>query len=114
MDGSRHSLQQRKEGRPGIGNKAGSSLATSIVFLSNSVAQALLASFQLPVACRDQLLLSQYNTLHLLGYKLDWNVYTCLKQLYDGRNMYIIYYLKNSCMFRHFSFINLKMANEKC
>jgi len=70
MDGSRHLLQQRKEGRLGIGNKTGSSLASPIVFLSNSVAQALLACFHLPVDCRDQLLSSQYNTLHLQGYTL--------------------------------------------
>ena len=25
--------------------------------------------------------------------KLDWSVYTCLTQLYDGRDMYIIYYI---------------------
>ena len=70
MDGSRHLLQQRKEERLGIGNKTGSSPATSIVFLSKSVAQSLLACFHLPVACRDQLLSSRYNTLHLQGYTL--------------------------------------------
>jgi hypothetical protein len=36
--------------------------------LSNSVAQALLACFPLPVACMDHLLSSQYNTAHLWGY----------------------------------------------
>ena len=68
MDGSIRLLQQRKEERLGIGNKTGSSLATSIVFLSNSVAQAVLACFPLPVACRDLLLSSQYNNVHLQGY----------------------------------------------
>lgn len=68
MDGSRHLLQRRKEGRLGIGNKTGSSLATPFVFLSNSVAQTLLVCFPLPVVCRDQLLSSQYNTVHLQGY----------------------------------------------
>jgi hypothetical protein len=68
MDRSRHLLQQRKEGRLGIGNKTGSSLATPIVFLSNSVAQTLLVCFPLAVVCRDQLLSSQYNTVHLQGY----------------------------------------------
>jgi len=38
--------------------------------------------------------------------KLDWSVCTCLTQLYGGRDMY------NSCLLS-FSFINLKMANEK-
>ena len=57
-------------------------------------------------------------------YKLDWSVYTCLTQLYDGRDKYIIYYMKNNYMFRHFTLAvfvlrnenltNLKMANEKC
>jgi len=44
-------------------------------------------------------------------------LYTCLTQLYDGKDMYLIYYIKNNYMFRHFSlafFNNLKMANEKC
>ena len=27
--------------------------------------------------------------------KLDWSVCTCLTQLYDGREMYRIYYIKN-------------------
>ena len=34
--------------------------------------------------------------------KLDWSVYTCLTQLYDDRDVYIIYYIKNNYMFRHF------------
>jgi len=39
--------------------------------------------------------------------ELDWNVYMysyiCLTQLYDGRDMYRIYYVKNKYMFRHFT-----------
>ena len=31
--------------------------------------------------------------------KLDWSVCTCLTQLYDGRDMYIIYYIKNNYMY---------------
>jgi len=37
--------------------------------------------------------------------KLDLSVYTCLTQLYDGRDMYIIYYIlfvPNSIMFMNF------------
>jgi len=34
--------------------------------------------------------------------KLDWSVCTCLTQLYDGRDTYRIYYIKNNYMFRHF------------
>ena len=34
--------------------------------------------------------------------KLDWSVCNCLTQLYIGRDMYRIYYIKNY-MFRHFS-----------
>ena len=44
--------------------------------------------------------------------KLDWSVYTCLTQLYDGRDMYKIYYIKNY-MFRHFSLAILRLINEK-
>jgi len=53
--------------------------------------------------------------------KLEWSVCICLTQLYDGRDMYRIYYM-NNYMFRHFtlaifwlrnSFLNLKMANVK-
>jgi len=32
--------------------------------------------------------------------KLDWSVCTCLTQLYDGRDLYRIYYIKNNHMFR--------------
>ena len=35
--------------------------------------------------------------------KLDWNVCICLTQLYDGRDMYRIYYIKNNYMFWHFT-----------
>jgi len=33
--------------------------------------------------------------------KLDWSVCTCLTQLYDGGDMYRIYYIKNNYTFRH-------------
>ena len=45
--------------------------------------------------------------------KLDWNVYTCLTQLYDGRDMHIIYYIKNNYMFWHFSLAIFRLINEK-
>ena len=45
--------------------------------------------------------------------ELDWNVYTCLTQLYDGRDMYIIYYIKNNYMFRHFSLAIFRLINKK-
>ena len=35
--------------------------------------------------------------------KLDWSVCICLTQLYDGRDMYRIYLIKNNYMFRHFT-----------
>jgi len=44
---------------------------------------------------------------------LDWSVYTRLTQLYDGRDMYIIYYIKNNYMFRHFSLAIFRLINEK-
>jgi len=44
---------------------------------------------------------------------LDWSVYTCLTHLYDGRDMYIIYYIKNNYMFRQFSLAIFRLINEK-
>jgi len=45
--------------------------------------------------------------------KLYWSVCICLTQLYDGRDMYIIYYIKNNYMFRHFSLAIFRLINEK-
>ena len=45
--------------------------------------------------------------------KLDWSVYICLTQLYDGIDMYIIYYIKNNYMFRPFSLAIFRLINEK-
>ena len=39
--------------------------------------------------------------------KLDWSVCTCLTQLYDGRDMYRIYYIKNNYMFRPFKLASI-------
>ena len=47
------------------------------------------------------------------NYKLDWSVYTCLTQVYDGRDMYIIYYIKNNYMFWHFTLAIFRLRNEK-
>jgi len=47
------------------------------------------------------------------GFWLDWNVYTCLTQLYDGRDMYIIYYIKNNYTFRHFSLATFRLINKE-
>jgi len=44
--------------------------------------------------------------------ELDWSVYTCLTQLYDGRDMYIIYYIKKNYMFRPFSLAIFRLINE--
>jgi len=46
-------------------------------------------------------------------FQLEWSVYTCLTQLYDGRDMYIIYYVKNNYMFRPFSLAIFRLINEK-
>ena len=43
----------------------------------------------------------------------DWSVYTCLTQLYDGRDMYMIYYIKNSYMFQPFTLAIVRLRNEK-
>ena len=45
--------------------------------------------------------------------KLDWSVCICLTQLYDGRDMYIIYYIKNNYRFRHFTLAIFRLRNEK-
>ena len=45
--------------------------------------------------------------------KLDWSVCICITQLYDGRYMYRIYYIKNNYMFRHFILPIFRLRNEK-
>jgi len=45
--------------------------------------------------------------------ELDWSVCTCLTQLYDGRYMYRIYYIKNNYMFRHFTLVIFRLRNKK-
>ena len=45
--------------------------------------------------------------------KLDWSVCICLTQLYDGRDMHRIYYIKNNYMFRHFILAIFRLINEK-
>jgi len=44
--------------------------------------------------------------------KLDWGVCACLTQLYDGRDMYRIYYIKNNYMFRSLTLANIRLRNE--
>jgi len=45
--------------------------------------------------------------------KRDWSVCICLTQLYAGRDMYRIYYIKNNYMFRHFTLAIFRLRNEK-
>ena len=45
--------------------------------------------------------------------KLDWSVCTSLTQLYDGRDMYRIYYIKNNYIFRSFTLAIIGLRNEK-
>jgi len=45
--------------------------------------------------------------------KLDWSVCICLTQLYDGRDMYRIYYIKNNYIFRHFTLAIFRLRNKK-
>ena len=45
--------------------------------------------------------------------KLDWSLCICLTQLYDGRDMYRIYYIKSNYMFRHFTLDIFRLENEK-
>jgi len=37
----------------------------------------------------------------------------CLTQLYDGRDMYRIYYITNNYMFRHLTMAIFRLRNEK-
>jgi len=37
----------------------------------------------------------------------------CLTELYDGRDMYRVYYIKNNYMFRHFSLAIFRLINKK-
>jgi len=45
--------------------------------------------------------------------KLYWSVRTCLTQLYDGRDTYRIYYIKNNYVFRHFTLAIFRLRNKK-
>jgi len=54
------------------------------------------------------------NTLTKLGFKLDWSVYTCLRQLLDGRGTYRIYYIKNNYMFLPFSLAIIRVETYSC
>jgi len=45
--------------------------------------------------------------------KLYCSVFICLTQLYDGIDMYRIYYIKNNYMFRHFTLTIFRLRNEK-
>jgi len=58
---------------------------------------------------------SAVSTSQLRGFivELHCSVCTCLTQLYDGREIYIIYYIKNNYMFRHFSLAIFRLRNEK-
>ena len=51
--------------------------------------------------------------INIVRSKLDWIVCVCLTQIYDGRDIYRIYYIKNSYMFRHFSLAIFRLRNEK-
>ena len=44
--------------------------------------------------------------------KLDWNVCICLTQIYDGRDTYRVYYMKNNYMFQHFTLAIFKLRNK--
>jgi len=46
--------------------------------------------------------------------KLDWCVCTCLTQLYDGRYIFIIYYINNNYMFRHFTSAFSQPEDDQC
>ena len=66
-----------------------------------------------------QLILQHYISQHylfiqyILLHKLDCSVCICLTQLYDCRDMYRIYYIKNNYVFRHFTLAIFRLRNEK-
>ena len=45
--------------------------------------------------------------------KLYWSVCTGLTQIYDGRYMCRIYYIKNNYVFRHFILAIFRLRNKK-
>ena len=45
--------------------------------------------------------------------ELDWSLWICLTQLFDDRDMYRIYYIKNNYMFRHFTLAIVRLRNER-
>ena len=45
--------------------------------------------------------------------KLDWSVCVCLIQIYNGRDMYRIYYIKNNYMFWPFTLAIFRLRNKK-
>ena len=45
--------------------------------------------------------------------KLDWSVCTYLTQVYDGRDMYRIYNIKNNYMFWHLTLAIIRLRNER-
>ena len=49
----------------------------------------------------------------ILPIELDWSIYTCLTQLYDDRNIYIIYYIKNTYTFRPSLLAIFRLINKK-
>ena len=44
--------------------------------------------------------------------KLDWSVCICLTQLYDGRDMYRLHYIKNNYIFRHFTLAIFRFISQ--
>ena len=47
------------------------------------------------------------------NYALVFTLSHAATQLYDGRDMYRIYYIKNNYMFRDFTLAILRLRNEK-
>ena len=45
--------------------------------------------------------------------KLDWSVCICITQLYGGRDMYRIYYIKHTYMFRPFTLAIFRLRNDR-
>jgi len=84
-------------------------LIYNIFVVALTVSQWNIYKTQCVFLCQHFLLYSVCNCEH----QLDWSVYICLTQLYDGRDMYRIYYIKNNYMFRPFTSAIFRFRNEK-
>ena len=78
-----------------------------VTFVSHKVRQPVVFIIKL-----DWSVCTVWHNYMMVEIKLAWSVYTCLTQLYNGRDMYTIYYIKNNYMFRHFTLAIFRLRNK--